>query len=129
LDLKKIWKRKKKHENEEELVIDGIRVPKEWLKGKSKQRLEKEFVIVKPKKRKKYRIPHLRFIKRLIVGIGFLFNFISSQVLFFSPIYESKIMGFIFLFQAYICLDYLWQTRYDIEILRKVMKSEKKIEE
>jgi len=131
LDLK-IWKRKKKKKRknrEEEPTVDGIRVPKEWLKGKRGKKLKSEFVVVKAKKRKKYRIPHLRLIKRIIVGLGLVFNFLASQLLLFGGSFESKMMGFVFLFQAYICLDYLWQTRYDMEVLRRVLRAEKKVKE
>jgi len=91
--------------------------------------MDKEYVIVKPKIGKKYHIPHMRTIKRVIVGLGLLFNFVASQILLFGAGAESKIMGFVFLFQAYICLDYLWQTRFDMEVLRRVMRAEKKAKE
>ncbi|MGQ9624782.1 MAG: hypothetical protein ACUVT9_05365 [Candidatus Bathycorpusculaceae bacterium] len=128
----KIWQRKKKKKSKAskvadkiELVVDGVQVPREWLKGKKKQKLSEDYVVVKPRQRRRYRIPHLRTIKRIFVAVFLIFNFLSSQMLLFGP-GESRFLGLLFLFEAYVCLDYLWQTRYDAEIIRKVLEAEKK---
>lgn len=106
------------------IEVEGVKVPKAWLpKSKGKLKPKQGYVIVEKKKQKKWHIPHLRSLKRGLAGILVIFNFLFSQFCLMSTP-TTQVMGLLFLANSFIIADYLWKTRKEPEIFRKVMKVE-----
>ena len=115
---KKAWKKAKKIE-----TVAGVQVPKKWLNDqKNKSKLKSGYVIVQRlKERKRYRLPDLRTVKRIIAFFYCIFFFLTSQTAFAS----IPAMGVLFLGASYLFLDYVWQLRRS----PKVFKEKNEIEE
>jgi hypothetical protein len=127
--LKRLFKKEKKKPKAKGnyAEVDGVMVPKAWL-PKNRKKLEKQgYVVLKKKETKKYHIPHFRTFKRGMAAILMFFNFFSSQFLFFGE-GASPFMGAVFFFNAYVCADYLWQTRKEPELFKRVTKVEEEVE-
>jgi len=87
-------------------------LPERWEKEKMKKNpLEVPHKpAYSPKMKQKIRIPLLRPMKRYIAFFLLLINVFLGFVSLTSPI--GGPLGFFFLLNAFICLDYLWKTSH-----------------